>query len=71
MKLPLQIILPIASVILAAGLAVGIGLINLELNDTFSANEPVAFAAGLTVIVMLVAAFLSKNAPDPEDGGHH
>lgn len=71
MKLPLQIILPFGSLILAGGLAIGIGLINLEFRDAFNANGPIAFAAGLTALVMLVAALLSKNAPDPEDGGHH
>ena len=70
MKLPLHIILPFVSAALAAGLAIGIGLTNLAIADAFSHNEPVAFAAGLTAIVMIVAALLSKGSPDPEDGRH-
>ena len=65
MKLPLQIILPLASILLGAAIAVSIGLINLQLAERFSHNEPVIFAAGLTLLIVIVAALLSRNAPDP------
>lgn len=63
--------LPLASIVLGAAIAISIGLINLELAEAFSHNEPVAFAAALTLIIVVIATFLSKNSPDPDDGGHH
>lgn len=70
MKLPLQLILPLAGIIVGGGIAIGIGLANLALADAFSHTEPVIFAAGLMIAVMAVAVFLSARYPNPDDGGH-
>lgn len=66
-KLPLQVVLPLASAVVGAAIAVGIGLANLALADAFSHTEPVIFAAALMTIIMAVAAYLSSKNPDPED----
>ena len=73
MKLPLQIILPIASIIIGAATAIGVGMTNLAIADAFSHTEPVIFAAGLTAAIMVVAGLLSARHPnpDPEDHAHH
>lgn len=57
--------------LLGAAIAVGIGLVNLQLAEAFSHNEPVAFAAGLTILVVIVAGLLSRNSPDPDDSHHN
>ena len=70
-KLPLQVILPLGSAVVGGGIAVGIGLTNLAIADAFSHTEPVIFAAGLGMLVIAIAAFLSARYPDPEDADHH
>lgn len=70
MKLPLQIILPLASAILGAGIAIGVGMTNLAIADAFSHTEPVIFAAGLTAAIMVIAGLLSARYPNPDDTHH-
>ena len=40
-KLPLQLILPLAGIVVGGAIAIGIGLGNLALADAFSHTEPV------------------------------
>lgn len=70
-KLPLQVILPLASVIIGAGLAIGIGLTFLEVAGAFSHTEPVIVGAVLTAGIMLVAGLLSSRYPNPKDQSDH
>ena len=67
MKLPLQVILPFGSALVGGSIAVGIGLINLELADMFSHTEPVIFGTALLIAIMAVAALLSARYPDPDN----
>ena len=68
MKLPLQLILPLASAVIGAAIAIGVGLTNLAIADAFSHTEPVIFGAVLTAAIMAVAGLLSARNPDPEHG---
>lgn len=74
-KFPLQVLLPFGSIIVGGGIAIAIGLINLELADMFSHTEPVIFGSVLLVVIMAGAAFLSSKYPDPPDAdelqSHH
>jgi hypothetical protein len=56
--------------LIGAAIAIGIGLSNLALAEAFSHNEPVAFAAALTILLVIVATLMSRNSPDPEDSHH-
>ena len=67
MKLPLQVVLPLASAIVGGGIAVAIGLVNLELADRFSHTEPVILGSVLLLVIMAGAGFLSSRYPDPDN----
>lgn len=67
MKLPLQVILPLGSALVGGGIAVGIGLTNLQLAEMFSHTEPVIFGTVLLIVIMAVAGLLSARYPDPDN----
>ncbi|HLT20089.1 MAG TPA: hypothetical protein VKZ96_11575 [Thermomicrobiales bacterium] len=68
MRVPLWVLIPVCAIAMAVAIGVGIGLTNLAIRDmTDSAYGPVAFAGGLTVLIMAVATYLHMTSPDPED----
>lgn len=63
----LYVFIPILSVACAAAIGIGIGLLNLEMRHAFdSAVAPVISAGALTILIMLIAAYLHMQSPDPE-----
>ena len=63
----LHVIIPVVSVVCAAAIGIGIGLINLEVRHAFdSAVAPVVSAGALTILIMIVATYLHMQSPDPE-----
>lgn len=63
----LYVIIPVVAVISAAAIGIGIGLMNLEVRHAFdSAVAPVVSAGTLTIVIMVVAAYLHMQSPDPE-----
>lgn len=68
LKGPLFIIIPVMAIVFTVAVGVGIGLSNLWMYETFDSKiAPVVSAGTITILIMLVASYLSLKSPDPNE----
>ena len=58
-KGPLMITIPLIALIMVTGIGIPIGLLFIEMHNSFSENVTLITAVALTAVVMGIAAFLS------------